>query len=84
MYRRVERQAVRMHQMMDRLGVDARALARLRDGEAYAEARARCLFCEHADTCLSWLARDQPPETAAGVCPNVPLFEGCMPPRREP
>lgn len=83
MYRRVERQAARMHEMMDRLGVDARALARLRQGEAYSEARTRCLFCEHADMCLTWLASDARRETAASFCPNVPLFEACRQPRRE-
>ncbi|HWV82650.1 MAG TPA: DUF6455 family protein [Hyphomicrobiaceae bacterium] len=83
MYRRVECQAVRMHEMMDRLGVDALAFARLRDGEAYAEARARCLFCARADMCLSWLASDAPREMAASFCPNVPLFESCQRPDRK-
>ena len=83
MYRRVEQRAVRMHVMMNRLGIDARAFARLRQGEAYAEARSRCLFCHHGDTCLAWLASDAPRETAAGFCPNVPLFESCLRTSRE-
>lgn len=78
MYRRVERQAVRMHEMMDRLGVDALAFARLRQGEVYAEARARCTFCSNADTCLAWLASDPPKGTSASFCPNMPLFESCL------
>ena len=45
MTRRVERQATRMHEVMERLDVDAAALARVRQGQAYAEARARCLTC---------------------------------------
>jgi hypothetical protein len=40
MTRRVERQATRMHEVMERLDVDAAALARVRQGQAYAEARA--------------------------------------------
>ena len=40
MTRRVERQATRMHEMMDRLNVDEAALARTRQGGVYAEARA--------------------------------------------
>jgi len=80
MYRRVERQARRMHEMMERLGVDPAALVRLRRGDAYAEARALCLFCGASDTCLRWL---DDPSTAARpeFCPNLPLFEAC---RRRP
>ena len=82
MYRRVEHQAVRMHEMMDRLGVDPLAFTRLRHGEAYAEARARCLFCDHADACLLWLQSDAPPETARDLCPNFSLFEEIPSPHR--
>ena len=38
MTRRVERQATRMHEVMERLDVDAAALARVRLGQAYADA----------------------------------------------
>jgi len=44
--RAVERHAIRMHQMIDRLEVDAVAFVRLSKGEAYAEARSPCLLCE--------------------------------------
>jgi hypothetical protein len=75
MFRRVERRARRMHDMMERLDVDPGMLARLRCGDAYAEARSRCLFCGTSDRCLRWL--DQP--TRAGkrpeFCPNLTLFE---------
>lgn len=81
MYRRVERQAVRMHEMMDRLDVDPAALARLGQGEAYAEARARCLFCKSADECLRWLERRTPPNNPRLFCPSLPLFEACRPAR---
>jgi len=77
MFRRVERRALRMHEMMKRLDVDPGKLARLRRGDAYAEARARCLSCGTSDKCLRWLdepARgDSPPE----FCPNLTLFEAC-------
>jgi hypothetical protein len=77
MYRRVERRAVRMQEMMRRLDVDPARLARLRGGDAYAEARARCLSCRASERCLLWL--DNP--TQAGrrpeFCPNLALFEGC-------
>ena len=79
MSRRVERRAVRMHEMMRRLDVDAARLARLHGGDAYAEARARCLSCKASGVCLGWLDADSSggrPE----FCPNLTLFEGC---RRE-
>lgn len=77
MYRRVERQAVRMHEMMDRLGVDPMAFARLRQGEAYAEARTNCLFCLNADACLRWLENETAPQEAQTFCSNFGLFETC-------
>lgn len=80
MYRRVERRAVRMHEMMQRLDVDPAKLARLRCGDAYSEARARCLSCRASEVCLRWL---DTPATGRrpGFCPNLALFEGC---KREP
>jgi len=81
MHRRVERQAVRMHEVMERLGVDPVALARSQQGDAYAEARARCLFCKSADVCLRWLeSHEQPPQQKPDFCPNLPLFEACTGP----
>jgi uncharacterized protein DUF6455 len=75
MTRRVERQATRMHAMMDRLDVDAAALARARQGEVYAEARARCLTCGTSDKCLRWLDRERAPEEPPAFCSNLRLFQ---------
>lgn len=76
MYCRLERRAGRMHEMMRRLDVDPAKLARLRCGDAYGEARARCVSCRATGVCLRWL--DAP---ASGgrpeFCPNLALFEGC-------
>jgi len=76
MFRRVERRARRMHEMMQRLNVDAGTLVRFRGGDAYAQARARCLHCGTCDKCLRWLDQQ-----AAGrrpdFCPNLTLFERC-------
>jgi len=59
----------------ERLDVDGAALARVRQGQAYADARARCLTCGTSDRCLRWLdsrpARIEPP----AFCPNLRLFE---------
>ena len=75
MTRRVERQATRMHEVMERLDVDGAALARVRQGQAYADARDRCLTCGTSDKCLRLLdsqpASTEPPE----FCPNLRLFE---------
>jgi hypothetical protein len=75
MTRRVERQATRMHEMMDRLNVDAAALARARQGQVYADARTRCLTCGTSDKCLRWLERQPPSQGPPSFCPNLRLFE---------
>lgn len=77
MSRHVERQARRTHEMMERLGVNAAALARLRGGEAYAEARMKCLKCVQSRECLLWLDADPPSAELPTFCPNLELFESC-------
>jgi hypothetical protein len=76
MYRRTERRAVRMHEMMQRLDVDPAKLARLRGGAAYGEAHATCLSCTASETCLRWLDAPASGERPA-FCPNLEVFEGC-------
>ena len=75
MARRVERQATRLHDMMDRLNVDGAALVRARQGEAYADARTRCLMCGTSDKCLRWLDREPASVEPPAFCPNLRLFE---------
>ena len=76
MYRRVERRAIHMHEMMRRLDVDAAKLARQCGGDAYAEARARCLSCRASEVCLRWL--DAPASRGRPeFCPNLAVFDGC-------
>lgn len=77
MFHRVERRARRFREMMQRLDVDPAVLARLRGGDAYAEARKLCLFCGTSDTCLRWLEQPAQPGNRADFCPNRKLFEGC-------
>jgi hypothetical protein len=83
MHRRVERRAVRMHEMMRRLDVDPAKLARLHCGDAYAEAHARCLSCSASDKCLHWLDDPAEAEKRPEFCPNLALFEGCKRARGE-
>jgi Family of unknown function (DUF6455) len=83
MHRRVERRAVRMHEMMRQLDVDPGKLARLRGGDAYAEARASCLACGAGDVCLRWLDAPSTGGKRPEFCPNLALFEGCKRERLE-
>ena len=68
-----ERRATRMHQMMDLLHVDVLALSRLRSGDAYAEARSRCLRCDDSSICLLWLDKGGP-DAGPDFCPNAEFF----------
>ncbi len=77
MQRTVERQAVRMHQMMNRLNVDAIALVRLNNGDVYAEARSRCLSCLDSDRCQRWLDGDGGLQRSPDFCPIVHLLSAC-------
>jgi Family of unknown function (DUF6455) len=75
--RRVERQAVRMHEMLDRLDVDPGMPIRLKNGDAYAGARATCLFCGTSDKCLRWLDGQDRPDQHPDSCPNLQVFLAC-------
>jgi len=74
MTRRVERQATRMHEMMERLNVDAAQLVRARQGQDYAEARARCITCGTSDKCLRWLDKQPAAGGEPAFCPNLRVF----------
>lgn len=77
MFRRVERRARRTQDMMDRLDVDPLKLARLERGQAYAEARQRCLECGTSDRCLRWLEMEQAGNSLPDFCPNLKVFLRC-------
>ncbi len=79
--RRVEQRARRMNDMMRRLGVDASTLARVDAGDAYLEARTRCLDCASCDECLRWLMTSDTGSAIPEFCPNLDLFLPC---RSEP
>lgn len=81
MFHRVERRARRMHEIMERLDVDPVVLARLRRGDAYAEARTRCLSCGTSNKCVRWLEQPPQPDKRPEFCPSLSLFEAC---RRKP
>ncbi len=73
--RKVERQAIRMHRMMDRLNVNAVALVRLQHGDVYAKARSACLSCQNSDLCLKWL--DRQADGTPDFCPILEVLESC-------
>lgn len=77
MHRRVESQEIRLHEMADRLDVSLLTLARMRQGDAYAEAREQCLFCCEADRCRRWFEDPAQAHTRPDFCPNLPILEAC-------
>jgi Family of unknown function (DUF6455) len=66
-----------MREVMKRLNVDPSKLARLRRGDAYAEARTTCLFCGTSEKCLRWLDDPAQSKRRPEFCPNLALFEAC-------
>jgi hypothetical protein len=75
LHRTVERQASRMHEMMNRLDVDALALVRQENGEIYTEARSQCLLCHESARCLRWL--DGKSGGGPDFCPVLHFFDAC-------
>lgn len=66
---RILRQAALMDRMMERVGVDASAAARLDEGMASYEARLACIECPSERECLDWLER-----LPASASPQPPDF----------
>lgn len=75
MFEQVARQAQHMDDMMERLDVDVLAAARHRRGEAYAEARSKCLYCPFARECTRWMQDAAGARGPASYCPNALFFE---------
>jgi hypothetical protein len=73
---RVFRHAELMDRMMQRIGIDAAAAARLEKGMAFYKARTRCIGCFRERQCRDWLARseiDAPGEPPA-FCSDAEFF----------
>ncbi|MBU2583151.1 MAG: hypothetical protein KJ622_15695 [Alphaproteobacteria bacterium] len=73
----VERRARRMHDMITALNVDEIALMRIDRGEAYAQARTKCLRCVCPGECLAWLDAGREKGEPLWYCPNRDIFEKC-------
>lgn len=77
MFQRVEHRARRMNDMIERLDLDTIRLVRLRGGDAYSEARAKCLLCLSAEECRNWLKSEPQSAETPSFCPNLAVFESC-------
>ena len=75
MFRRVERQAQHMSEMMERLEVDGAAAARHQLGASFAQARTTCLLCRSTADCSRWLRGAPDAEHPSRFCPNIAYFE---------
>ena len=76
---RVFRQAELMDRMMERVGVNAAAAARVDKGMAWYEARTKCIACCSERQCRDWLARSaaQAFSEVPEFCHNAELFRCC-------
>ncbi len=72
----VERQAIRLHKMINRLDVDAVALVRRQQGALYARARSTCLLCQESAFCLRWLDRAEASDKP-DFCPVLAILNDC-------
>lgn len=70
--RQVHERARRTRCMIDRLEIDASALARDHDGDIYAGVHRTCFECCHSNQCRRWLLLNEP--TAPEFCPNLKVF----------
>jgi Family of unknown function (DUF6455) len=81
MLHRVMRHAELMDHMMERVGIDAAAAARLDKGMALFRARSKCLGCCRERQCSDWLAQSEidasaePPE----FCSDAEFFRRLRP-----
>jgi uncharacterized protein DUF6455 len=75
---RVLSQAELMDRMIDHVGVDPMALARLDRGMAWYEGRTRCIDCHHERQCRDWLGQHAAAATPPDFCVNAELFRACL------
>ena len=79
MLERVFRQAELMDRMMERVGVNPVAAARLDRGMAWYEARTKCIACHSERQCRAWIERSQadPSSEPPEFCQNAEFFRSC-------
>jgi hypothetical protein len=79
MFERVERQARRLDEMIERLGINPASAARRAGGLALAQARSRCLACTSKHLCRFWLDQAGAAPETPEFCPNAGFLESCRP-----
>ena len=75
---RVLSQAELMDRMIESVGVDPMALARLDRGMAWYEGRTRCIDCRHERQCRDWVEQQAALATPPDFCANAALFRACL------
>ncbi len=66
-----------MDRMMERACVKWAEAARVDGGLAWLEARTKCIFCRHVETCCNWLEGSDTRTTPEDFCPISEFFESC-------
>lgn len=66
-----------MDRMMQKRGVDIEAAQGVDGGMAFKEARAKCRYCLHEETCRRWLTL-RAPRMSPDFCPNSAFFLTCL------
>ena len=66
-----------MKRMMERVGVAPVEAVRVDGGLAWLEARTKCIFCRHVETCCNWLEGSDTSTTPEDFCPISKFFESC-------
>jgi hypothetical protein len=66
-----------MDRMMRKRGVNLDAARKVDGGLAFKEARAKCRYCLHAETCGRWLTISEP-KRSPDFCPNAEFFLSCI------
>ena len=79
MYQRVWRSAELLDRMIAVLGIHPLAAVSLDAGQAYFEARSRCIACARAGDCRVLLDAAPDPACALKFCPNAVYFSRCRP-----
>jgi hypothetical protein len=72
----VENRARRLNAMIAMVGIDPVQLARLRNGEAYLDARKACIDCHRAVECRAWLDAASDRSGPPNFCPNFAVLDG--------
>lgn len=69
----LRRRDMLMDRMMQRCGVDSKAVRSVDGGLAFLEARAKCHHCPREEVCRRWLTIRNP-RRAPAFCPNNAFF----------